>query len=53
VERDRAEHVAVVGDPDRLHAELLGALDQLGKLGRPVEQRVLGVLVKVNELGRQ
>jgi len=43
----------VVGDPERLHAELLGALDQLGELRGPVEQRVLGVLVQMNELRRQ
>ncbi len=49
VELDRAGHGAVVGEPDRRHLELGGA----GREGRdpagPVEDRVLGVDVKVDK----
>jgi hypothetical protein len=34
-ELDHAEHAAVIGDRDRVHAELLGALDQVGILLAP------------------
>ena len=45
-----AEHVAVVGDRHRRHAELRDALAQLRQLVRAVEQGVLAVKVKVNEV---
>src|SRR5262249_10657160 len=49
VELDRAGHGAVVREPDRRHLELSSA----GRKGRdpagPVEDRVLGVDVKVDE----
>ena len=48
-ELDRAEEVAVVGDRDCLHPEGGGALEQGVDLLRSVEQRVLGVIVKVDE----
>ena len=52
VEGDRAEHVAVVGDGQRLHAHARRLLDQLVDVAGPVEQAVLGVEVEVDELGR-
>ena len=51
VERDCAEHVAVVGHGDGVHACRGDALDQVFDLKRAVEQRVLGVDVKVDEIG--
>src|SRR4029077_18403846 len=45
-----AEHVAVVGDRHRGHPELGDALAQLGQLVRAVEQGILAVKVKVNEV---
>jgi hypothetical protein len=48
-ELDRAEEVAVVGERDRRHAELLRALEERIDLDRAVEQRVLAVQVEVDE----
>ena len=51
VELDRAEQVAVVGHRDRRHLERAGLADEAVDLIRPVEEAVLGVDVKVDELG--
>jgi hypothetical protein len=50
VEDHRPEHVAVVGDGHGLHAELRRLVDELVDVARPVEEAVLGVQVKVDEL---
>ena len=49
VELRAAVHVAVVGDGDGGHAELLGALAQRPQAGATVEQRVLRVVVEMHE----
>ena len=58
VEAERAEHHPVVGDRDRRHRHALGLGEdrrrrpvRCGRLdpGRPVQQRVLGVNVQMNE----
>jgi hypothetical protein len=46
---DRAEHVAVVGDRDRIHARSLGMIDQRTNLVGAVEQTELGMYVKMRE----
>ena len=46
----RAEHVAVVGERDRAHAERLRPGDQVFDPERAVEQRVLRVDVEMDEL---
>jgi hypothetical protein len=51
VELHRAEHVAVVGDRDRVHAEFLHTLEQSIDGVATVEQRVLGVEVEMCEDG--
>ena len=57
-EPKRAEHRAVIGDRDRRHPVLLGNLEDGRRVGvelrrfdpgGPVEQRVFGVDVKVDE----
>ncbi len=48
-EFDGPVEVAVVGDRQRGHAEVLDPLDQLGNLAGAVEQAVVGVAVQVNE----
>ena len=50
VEVHRAEHVAVVGDRDRVHAELEDAGEEILHPDRSVEQAVLRVQMKVGEL---
>ena len=50
-ELNRPGERAVVGEPDGRHLELGGARRELGNAARPVENRVLGVDVKVNERG--
>ena len=50
VEGDRSEHVAVVGDGHRLHAEPSHLVHHLVDVAGPVEQAVLGVEVEVDEL---
>ena len=50
VEGERPEHVAVVGDGDRGHAELRHALAELRQAVGAVEERVLTVKVKVDEV---
>lgn len=49
VELRGAVHVAVVGHPDRRHAQPVGLGEQRRDLGRAVQHRVLGVVVQVNE----
>ena len=49
VELDRPGHGAVVGEPDRRHLELSGAGREGRDAARPVEDRVLGVDVEVDE----
>ena len=46
----RAVHVAVVGDADGRHAQLLGAPHQVGNLGRTVQQRVMRMVVQLHEV---
>ena len=50
-ELHRAGERPVVGQPDRGHVELSRPSSKLGNAARPVENRVLGVDVKVNERG--
>ena len=47
VELDRARHGAVIGDPDRGHAELGRTLDELRDTAGAVQDRVLGVDVQM------
>ena len=49
VERQRAEHRAGVGDGQRRHLLLGRPREQRVDPGGPVQQRVFGVVVKVNE----
>src|SRR5579871_5445313 len=49
VQVDRASEGAVVGEPDRWHVELGGALREIRDPARPVEDGVLRVDVKVDE----
>ena len=49
VELDRAEQIAVVGHGDGGHLLLCDELHQLRDLAGAVEQRVVGVAVKVDE----
>ncbi len=51
VELDGAEHVAVVGERHRSHAERLRPGDEVLDLERTVEQRVLRMDVEMDELG--
>ena len=51
VERDRPEHVAVVGEGDGVHPLLLDLLDEVLHLHGPVQHRVLGVDVEMDEVG--
>ena len=46
-----ARHGAVIGERDRRHLELGSARDKVGNPARPVENRVLGVDVQVDEGG--
>ena len=43
-------HVAVVGDCERRHAQLLGAFENLTDGGSSVQNRILGMYVQMNEL---
>ncbi len=49
VEDHRREHVPVLGDRDRRHLQLDGLIEQFVDPARAVEQRELGVQVKVDE----
>ena len=51
VEGDSPEQVAVVGDGDRVHAQLFHACHQPIDAVAAVQQRVLGVQVQVGEAG--
>ena len=50
VEVDCAEEVSVVGDGEGGHAECGGAFDEAVDAAAPVEQRAVGVDMKVNEV---
>ena len=50
VKDHRREHVSVLGDRDRRHLQLDGLIQQFVDAARAVEQRELGVQVKVDEL---
>jgi len=50
VERDRAVHVAVVGHGARVHAQRSQAFGKRFDLDGAVEQAVVGVKMKVNEI---
>ena len=52
VELDRAEEVAVVGHGDGGHLLLGHDVHQLRDLAGSIEQRVVGVAMKMNERGR-
>ncbi len=52
VEGDRAVQGAVVGDRQRIHAQLGGRVDQLGDPAEPVEEAEFGVDVEVREVVR-
>ena len=49
VELLHAVHVAVVGDGQTRHAQLLGPLEKLFDVGKPVEHGILRMDVKVYE----
>jgi hypothetical protein len=49
---ERAEHVPVIGDGHGRHAVLQDVLDQVLRPVRAVEERVLGVEMQVDEVGR-
>ena len=49
VERPGRVHVAVVGDGQAVHAELLDVRDEIGDPAGPVEQRVFAVGVEMDE----
>ena len=49
IELDRTEHVAVIGDRNGWHVELLRPSDQGVDSRRPVEQAVMRVNVEMNE----
>ncbi len=50
VEDDRREHVAVLGDGERRHLQLDRLVEQLVDAAGAVEQRELGVQMKMDEL---
>ena len=52
VELHRARQRAVVGEPDGRHLELRGALREGRNTAGPVEDRVLGVDVQMDEVPR-
>ena len=45
-----AEHIAVVGNGNGRHAELLGPFHQRGDGGGPIEDGVLRMYMKMSEL---
>jgi hypothetical protein len=53
IELHDPEHDAVVGDRERVHAEILRPLHHLGNAVRAVEERVLGVIMDVAKRHRQ
>jgi hypothetical protein len=50
VEDHRREHVAVLGDRQRRHLELLGLIEQLVDAAGAIQQRELRVEVQMDEL---
>ena len=51
LELERSEHIAVVGQCDRFLAVPHGLVHHLADVGGSVEQGVLGVAMKVAEVG--
>ena len=51
-EIEYAEHIAVIGERERFHIELFGTLYERFYFCRAVEQRIIGVYVKMHELRR-
>ena len=51
VEGHRPEHVAVIGDGERAHAELADLVHELVDVARAVEQAVFGMEMKMDEFG--
>jgi hypothetical protein len=51
VEIDGSEEIAVVGHGQGRHPVLFGLGDQPIELARPVEERILGMEMKVDEVG--
>ena len=51
VEMRCAKNIAMIGDRYRRHVQRFGASDQLFNIAGPIEQRVISVQMKVNELG--
>jgi hypothetical protein len=49
VEDHRREHVPVLGDRQRRHLETRRLIEQLVDAARAIEQRILGVQMKMNE----
>ena len=47
IKLDHAVHIAVIGDRDRVHAELLSAVDKLADARCAVQQAVFGMHVKM------
>ena len=50
-EIDGAEHVAVIGDRDRVHAHRMDPGKEVLDADRPVEKAVLGVEMEVGKFG--
>ena len=53
VEDDRREHVAVLGDGHRRHLQLDRLVEQLLDAAGAVEQRELGVQMKMDEVAHR
>ena len=51
IEFDGAEHIAVIGERQSRHPELDRALDHLADARGAVQQRVLAVVMQMNEVG--
>ena len=51
IELDRAEQRSMIGERNRVHAQLFGARDQLVDAAGTVQQAKLGVIMQVNEIG--
>jgi hypothetical protein len=49
VELDRAEHVSVIGERERGHLHRGGARDQTVETARAVQERVVAVVMEVDE----
>ena len=51
VEIDRTEHIAVIGNGDRIHPQLFEPASQSGYLVGTVEQRIFGMQMQMRESG--